>query len=310
MVPAVRRPLLLLLLAAVTVAGSAAAASTLAAAPAKPGAKCTRVGARSGTLLCTRAGKTLVWRRAPARPAATTPRPAATTTAPATTTTAASTCSPTEPPKLKGIGVALGPYDAATATAGAFQFTTGRLDQKRVFMDFGHVIPNAQNGPKANPQPTFVLPRGTPVLAMIDGYVSIRELWSTPTLGDVSVMLGCTGTRNDRYQVEAEHVSNPLVKNGDFVRAGQQIAEVGPLSNQGNSGLYVVEIGILTSGSDGRPHHSCPFASLDASVRDTVLGHLRGLTAAWEAYTGDASLYDEAAWVGGVPGCLATDIGE
>jgi hypothetical protein len=308
----VRRSTALLLLLAVAGAALAAAASTLAAAPAKPGAKCTRAGARAGTLTCTRAGNTLVWKRAPAPRApapraTTTPRPATTTT---TTTTATTACSPTEPLKLKGIGVALGPYDAAAATAGVFQFTKGRLQEKRVFMDFGYVIPNAQNGPKTNPQPTFIVPKGTPVLAMIDGYVNVIDLWSTPALGDVSVMIGCTGTHKDRYQVEAEHVISPLVKNGDFVHAGQQIAEAGPLSNEWNSGLYVVEIGILTSGSDGRPHHICPFANLDASVRDTILGQLRGLMAAWEAYTGDTSLYDEAAWVGGVPGCLATDIGE
>lgn len=156
-----RLPLLVLLVAA-AVAATVAASQAFAAAPAKPGAKCKNAGARSGTLTCKRAGKALVWTRTPA-PRSAAPRPATTTAA------AATACSPNEPPRLKNIGVALGPFDAATATAGAFRFTRGSLNQKRVFMGFGHVIPNAQNGPKTNPQPTFILPQGTPVLAMIDG---------------------------------------------------------------------------------------------------------------------------------------------
>lgn len=108
-------------------------------------------------LTCTRLGKTLVWKRAAAT--ATTPaaRPATTNAA-----AAATACSPTEPPRLRGIGVALGPHNAAMATAGAFRFTKNRLEQKRVFMDFGYVIANAQNGPKANPQRTDRATSGRP----------------------------------------------------------------------------------------------------------------------------------------------------
>src|SRR3989344_6009284 len=79
-----------------------------------------------------------------------------------------------EPPLLlKGIGVNLDYYDPATNRAGDFLFTKQNLHFKRLFMDYGFFIPSSSASPdKYNPQPTFILPLGTPVRSMVDGIVA------------------------------------------------------------------------------------------------------------------------------------------
>src|SRR3989338_1266769 len=71
-----------------------------------------------------------------------------------------------EPPlKLKGIGVSFED----------FKFTKEKLQFNRLFMGFGFVIPgnsSSSGQDKSNPQPTFVVPLGTPVRSIADGIVA------------------------------------------------------------------------------------------------------------------------------------------
>ncbi len=146
---------------------------------------------------------------------------------------------------------------------------------------------------------------GTKVRSAVDGVVDrIADLWSTPTLGDVSVMVKPDGLPGRCYVVvEFEHVAKPVVRAGDRVTAGQVIAEVGPLNSQGSKGLGIVEFGILTGSGNGRPLHVCPYAYFDPTVRVAQLAALARYLADWETYAGDPSLYNEGAWTGGVIGC-------
>ena len=201
-----------------------------------------------------------------------------------------------EPPLLlKSIGVNLGVYDPATAMAGDFRFTRNRLQQNRIWMDYGYIIPGGNGGlDKANPQPTFILPMGTPVQSLVDGLViDVIELYSH----DFSIHVAIDGQSQWRY--ETEHIRNPRVRAGDRVRAGQVIAEVSDWSSDSNDGLGMVEIGILRGGNP--PHHVCPFQYLDPSVRDQLWDRIRQLYSAWEAFKGDTTLYDEASMP--VAGC-------
>ena len=104
---------------------------------------------------------------------------------------------------------------------------------------------------------------GTKVRSLVDGVVTnVPLLYSN----DYSIMVATNS--KSQWQYETEHVTNPLVKVGDTVTAGQVIAEVSPHSKDGNSGFGMVEIGILKGGNP--PQHICPFAYLDPSVKDDI----------------------------------------
>ena len=206
-----------------------------------------------------------------------------------------------EPPLLlKSIGVNLDYYDPATNKAGDFLFTKEKLQFDRLFMGYGFVIPAdvAQGGnAKSNPQPTFILPLGTKVLALVDGVViDVPTLYSN----DYSIMVA--DNANSQWRYETEHVINPVVKKGDTVKAGQVVAEVSNYDKGTPAGYGIVEIGILKGGNP--PQHICPFAYLDPSVKDDVFKKLTAFFKAWEEYISNPSLYDES---NATPGCLATD---
>ena len=197
-----------------------------------------------------------------------------------------------EPPlKLKSIGVNIED----------FKFTKQKLQFNRLFMPFGFVIPgnqSAQGKDKANPQPTFILPLGTPVRSLVDGIVAnMPTLWSK----DISIQVTADG-KMQKWVYETEHVVNPKVKVGDKVIAGQIIAEVSNFDKGAPEGYGAVEIGILKGGNP--PQHVCPFAYLDSSIKEETLKKISAFYKSWEDYIGDTSLYDESLKV---PGCLTLD---
>lgn len=207
---------------------------------------------------------------------------------------------PNGPPlKLKSIGINLDHYKASTGMAGDLKFTKNKLEFNRLWMDYGFVIPANQTAggqDKANPQPTFILPAGTKVLALVDGVVvDIPKLYSD----DYSVMVA--PDKGSQWRYETEHVINPLVKVGDKVKAGQPVAEVSP-HNTAPAGYGIVEIGILKGGNP--PQHICPFAYLDSSVKDDIVNKMISFYKSWEEYKGDSSLYDENLKT---PGCITLD---
>ena len=207
-----------------------------------------------------------------------------------------------EPPlKLKSIGVELGEYDLSSGKAGDFVFTREKLQFNRLFMDYGFFIPaSSASADKKNPQPTFILPLGTPVRSLVDGIVAeMPTLWS----GDISIQVTNSG-KLERWVYEVEHVINPKVKVGDKVTAGQIIAEVGDFDNGSPAGFGAVEIGILHGGGEGPPEHVCPFAYLDESIKDEMQKKITGFFKSWEDYVGDNALYDESL---STPGCLTLD---
>src|SRR3989344_2930710 len=159
-----------------------------------------------------------------------------------------------EPPlKLKSIGIEFSDLI----------FTKEKLQFNRLFMGYGFFIPSSSaSADKYNPQPTFILPLGTPVRSLVDGIVvAMPTLWS----GDVSIQVTKSG-QMERWIYETEHVINPKVKVGDKVKAGQVIAEVSDFDQGVPAGYGAVEIGILKGGNP--PQHVCPFAYLDDSIKE------------------------------------------
>jgi len=195
-----------------------------------------------------------------------------------------------EPPlKLKSIGVEFSD----------FKFTKERLQFGKPFMEYGFFIPgsDATHPPKYNPQPTFVLPLGTPVRSLVDGVVAnVATVWS----GDYSIQITADG-KMQKWIYEVEHVIKPTVKTGDKVTAGQIIAEVSDFDKGAPEGYGAVEIGILKGGAT--PQHVCPFAYLDDSIKEETLGKISELFKSWQEYIGDQTLYKTTT----VVGCLTLD---
>jgi hypothetical protein len=195
-----------------------------------------------------------------------------------------------EPPlKLKSIGV----------NFEDFKFTKEKLQFNRLFMGYGFVIPGNETSSgmnKSNPQPTFILPLGTPVRSLVDGVVAnMPTLWS----GDISIQVTKSG-QLEKWVYEVEHVINPKVKVGEKVKFGQIIAEVGSFGNGDPPGFGAVEIGLLHGGGEGLPEHVCPFAFLDDTIKEETFKKMNDLFKSWEEYVGDQTLYDETT----IPGCL------
>ncbi len=193
-----------------------------------------------------------------------------------------------EPPlKLKNIGI----------NFSDFKFTKEKLQFGKPFMEYGFYIPGDSAHPaKNNPQPTFVVPLGTPVRSLVDGIVAnIGTVWS----GDYSIQVTANG-QIQKWIYETEHVLNPKVKVGDKVTAGQIVGEVSTFS-QAPPGYGTVEIGILKGGNP--PFHVCPFLYLDDSIKEETLSKIKAFFKSWEDYIGDQSLYPDTT----VPGCLTPD---
>ena len=160
-----------------------------------------------------------------------------------------------------------------------YDFSTGVVPI--LIVDYGTLTHADSRHVEYNLQPTFILPAGTKVTAIIDGVVCrIPKLYSA----DYSVMMAPTTEQCDspRYMWEMEHVINVTVEVGDKVRAGQPVAEVSNYSYeysdpQGNEsrpdrkyGFDLVEIGLLEGGVT--PLHHCPWLYIDPSYKEELLG--------------------------------------
>jgi hypothetical protein len=82
--------------------------------------------------------------------------------------------------KIKHIGVDLDYYNPATNKAGDFMFTKANMAFNMLFFEYGFSVPANSVGPaKNNPQPTYIVPLGTKVHALVDGeVVNVPKLYS------------------------------------------------------------------------------------------------------------------------------------
>lgn len=210
----------------------------------------------------------------------------------------------THPPlKLKSVGILLDSYSPASNKAGDLQFTQAPLLTGLIFTDYGYEVPASLSDTgtaKRNPQPTFLVPLGTPVRSLVDGeVVKVEKLYS----GDYAIHVAANS--KSRWVYELEHVSKPRVTKGDEVTAGQILAEVSSFDSQKNGGLGMFEIGILHTAENGAPEHVCPFNYLDPSIEQNIFSKLNSLYREWETYRGDTTLYDQDAHA--VPGCYTLE---
>lgn len=177
-------------------------------------------------------------------------------------------------------------------------------------VDYGFTHGAGTADERRNPQPTFHVPLGTPVLAPIDGVVvAIEPLYS----GDLTIMFAAElGVRDIVW--ETEHVEDPSVQVGDTVRAGQPVAVVSDYAcyysreEFGNEewcgrGIGLVELGYLVGGAV--PKHYCPFGDLtDPSALPQIEAALRGAREAIEAIAGE-TVFETSSWA--TPNCIVVE---
>lgn len=212
------------------------------------------------------------------------------------------------PAPLKNIGFNLDYYDKTAQQAGDFHFTKDLANvlsgdpiyQKLIWSDYGIQDIRSPNDPtKRNVQPTFILPLGTKVLAPIDGVVTKVE-----TLYSNDWTIWFAKSAGSGWSYETEHVSEPTVKVGDKVTAGQVVAQVSPHGSQSHPGFGILEIGLFHP-VNNQPTHWCPFEHLDSSVKDDINKKIIALYAAWEEYLGDSAIYNNEIYP--IPGCATLD---
>lgn len=239
-------------------------------------------------------------------PTASTPAPS-TATIPSATPTAQPTA-PSEtvqPQLLKSLPLDLASIDWKKVNAHRNLYESGLP-----ISDYGHLDAAGTANERRNPQPTFFAPLGTPVLAPVDGVVAeVKVLYS----GDWTIMYGTQTGHNDATW-ETEHVIDVLVKPGDVVKAGQQVASVSDYvctyskKQYGNdeycgTGIGLTELGYLVGGNP--PQHFCPFGELtDPVALPWIEAALAGARQEINQLAGK-DLFKTSKW--SAPNCIVTD---
>jgi len=209
-----------------------------------------------------------------------------------------------KPPILKNLGVAIAPWNKQTNLAGDLIFTKDLLFEddyivnKWVFVEFG-VQGQRKNDPNKNIEYWFFVPLKTKVRAPMDGIVDVSFFEHTKDWG-----INFRSKENSNWIVSFEHVVNVMVKNGDFVKAGDIVAEAAPRSTFNNK-LAMFEMAVWKGGVN--IYKYCPFDFLDEPLKPVYEEKINQLAKDWEEFLGK-NTYDQEKWVS--PGCLVEIIKE
>jgi len=208
-------------------------------------------------------------------------------------------------PVIQNLGVNIDYYDAKTNKAGDFVFTKfkypwGEVFNNKVFFDYGYSESDSKNITEHSPQLVYNVPLGTKVLAIGSGVVTaISNLYS----GDLTIFIINPETPSWIY--EHEHIINPKVKEGDYIVAGQVIAEVSNYSEWlRKMGYGVVDIGLFKPTRE-YPGHHCPFRYFNESLKKETFVKIKALYKSWEEYEKNSTIYDENNH--DLPGCVVDD---
>src|SRR3989338_3138457 len=206
-------------------------------------------------------------------------------------------------PVLMNLGLNIEPLNKETNLAGDLIFSKslvyddGRVSGDKVLVDFGDKGKYYQDG-IGNIEYWFHVPLNTKIKAPIEGTVKIDYFEHTKDWG-VSI-----NTKGSDLIVSFEHLVNLMVKEGDYVAAGEFIGEAAP-RNTFNNKIAMTELAVWKGGSTIMKY--CPFDYLDESLKPVYQEKLNNLATEWEEFVGK-DVYEQEKWVS--PGCLVNSIQE
>jgi hypothetical protein len=200
---------------------------------------------------------------------------------------------PGPPPRLQNLAVAFAPWDPVTDLAGDFVFVAA---EEKVFLEFGAVV-NTPDGPKTLPTFEYRVDPDAVVVSPIDGRVEAIAFDSDTNDYEIHLL----SSPLSPFLVVVDHVTDPLVAEGDAVVAGQTLGQPGTFSDTlGRTELQLVNF------VERRSY--CPLALAAPALAADLHADVSGLMDDWESFQGDAALYDQAAMLR--PGCLADSLAE
>ncbi len=205
-------------------------------------------------------------------------------------------------PVLKNFGVNIEPWNKQTNLAGDLLFTKkllfddGKVSNDKVFIDFGHVDKYRSEIPTI--EYWFFVPLKTKVQAPVDGIVQVVFFNHTQDWG-INIM-----QEGSEWITSFEHVVNLIVKEGDFVKAGDIVGEAAPRGTFNNE-IAMVELAVWNPGKGIIKY--CPSLFLEDNLKFVYEEKLKKVASDWEEFIGK-NVYDEEKWV--APGCLLVNITE
>jgi len=204
---------------------------------------------------------------------------------------------------VKHLGANLGPYNSETGMAGDLRFTHCLENPPMVFWPYGY---QADDGKLYN-HITYIMPEGTPLYAIADGYINEDIQYQTWTEDyEFSVeQFETFQSGRQSYTVFYDHVINIAegVEKGAFIKAGQYLGtapgfmDMKDATIQGedcfllNHLFSYPEITILdTSGTS-----YCILSFADDNLVDSLRETIKRLYIDWENYYQDSTIYNESA---------------
>jgi len=195
---------------------------------------------------------------------------------------------------IHGLGVRFAPWNRSTNRAGDFLFKPGEL---KVFSEFGDVVPAGGGRTKVLNTFEYKIVQDALVTAIAEGRVEQFNYQSE--MQDYEILV--RSVRNPRWTVCYDHVRNPRVGAGDLVSAGTVLGNPGTWDS--TLGRFEISVHNTVSGK-----WICPFCVFHPDSADAYRLKVTRLMADWEAYKGNASVYEEQNQT--EPGCRVAELAD
>ena len=145
---------------------------------------------------------------------------------------------------------------------------------EKVFLEFGAHVSGPNGEDEILPTFEYIVKTDAKVKAAADGYMT--DVMYQPETQDYEIIT--RPTKWSLWTVSYDHVTNLMVEEGDFVKAGQTIGNPGTWDGKhGRVELMVSKI------ANGESHHVCPFEFFDKKLVKTYESKILEFMNVWES---------------------------